>query len=139
MTQDEMVTDFAIRRNWKPGERPGTVRDPELAPVKELLTALNAHLKAKGMEPEEYGFASLTVKYDNPDFAVPSRYRWLVAYAVEGGSEGYYVHVGAIIHGLGHDEPTTYVDFGFAKTWSAETAYAIAREAQRFLTAAEWN
>jgi hypothetical protein len=38
MTSGESVTDFAIRRNWKPvPDKPGYVRDPELAPVKELL------------------------------------------------------------------------------------------------------
>ena len=135
MTSGEMVTDFAIRRNWE--RMPdGRMRNPEFAPVRELLGALNAYLESTGNVPGEYGFSC---SYDrDPDRLVPSRYRWLVAYAVEGGSEGYYVHVGAIVHDHGNG-PTTYVEFGLCKTWDAESAYAIARECQRFLTAAEWN
>jgi hypothetical protein len=136
MTSGESVTEFAIRRNWKPGDRPGTVKDPEYAPVAELLTALNAHLKARDLEPEEYGFSSLAARYEDPDVRVPASYRWLIAFAVEGGSEGYYIHVGAMT-----STPTgaAYTEFGLAKTWDVTRAYAIATEAQRFLTAADWN
>ena len=31
------------------------------------------------------------------------------------------------------------MDFGFAKTYSVEPAYELAKQARRFLTAARWN
>jgi hypothetical protein len=105
----------------------------EMADIKALIKALNAHLKAAKTEAEEYDFSDVS------DAIVPEKYRWLIAFAVEGSSEGYYVHIGAILPApvAGHD--THYMEFGLAKTYSAESAYAIAREAQRFLTAAQWN
>jgi hypothetical protein len=48
-----------------------------------------------------------------------------MAFAVESGSEGYYVHVGAILkaeRGSKPDFTASYMDFGFAKTYSAESA-----------------
>jgi len=132
------------------------VTDHKLTTVKGLLLALNAHLKAKveaGHEElliEEYGFSvnpaiNSRLKEANPKI---EKFRWLVAFAVEGGSEGYYVHVGRLIEDRediyatdrqGEWEYRRYYDFGFCKTWSCTNAYAIAREAQRFLTAALWN
>jgi hypothetical protein len=147
MTQNEMITDFKLA-----GES-----------VNGLLKAVNKHLKKAGCEPEEYGFDSASwVRYSGAkDQLLPPRsdFRWLVAWVVEGGSEGYYIHLGAILArrtiemNTKHDEiggtlkavytpgedTSTYLEFGLAKTYSAESAYAICREAQRFLTAAEWN
>lgn len=143
MTGTEMVTNFKL----------------EGASIRALLEELNAHMKLAGLEPEEYEFVvSAGIKYGDPARTVPNEraYRWLVAWAVEGGSEGYYVHVGAMmtrdewakgfdvlpgvkIHAKFDDGYMAYMDFGFCKTYSAESAYAICREAQRFLTAARWN
>jgi len=132
-----MVTTFAIRRDWKPVEgKPGCVCDPELAPVAELQAALDAHLTTAGLIPDEYGFSG-RIRYEQQ--LIPARYWRLVAFATEGSSEGYYVHIGCISQPMVASELPTYLDFGFCKTYSADNAYAIAREAQRFLTAAEWN
>jgi hypothetical protein len=113
MCGQEMVTEFGVTKD---------------TPVKELITALTAHLKTMDLEPDEYGF---NVSFLD-DGSTIGTYRWLIAFAVEGTSEGYYVHVGSLYKG-------EYLDFGLAKTYSPENAYALAREAQRFLTAAQWN
>jgi hypothetical protein len=58
-----------------------------------------------------------------------------VTFAVEGGSEGYYVHVGAILKAERESKPNftaSYTDFGFAKTYSAESVYELAKQARRF-------
>ena len=117
MNSANMVTDFKLQ---------GTKLD--------FIRALNAHLKVQNLEPNEYSF---TTCYQDAA-PLPEDYRWLIAFAVEGGSEGYYVHVGAIMR----DERQTariYNDFGFCKTFDEEEAHAIAREAQRFLNAVLWN
>jgi hypothetical protein len=120
MTKTEMVTEFKLKDGDKPTQ------------VVLLMGTLNAYLASIGLQPEEYGFnvAPACAESDR----IPERYRWLVAFAIEGGSEGYYIHVAAIDSATG-----TYTNLGLAKTYSAKSAYALAREAQRFLTAAAWN
>lgn len=120
MNSAEWVTQFSLTENGKP------------KPVRELLDVLNAHLKTAKLEAEEYHFC-LSPSLNDAQL-LPKQYRWLVAFAVE----GYYVHVGAMMQ-QPHDQFRQYMDFGFAKTYSAESAYAIAKEAQRFLSAAVWN
>ena len=118
-----MVATFKL----KDGDSPLT--------AEELLYALNAHLRAIGLEPEAYDY-SVSPRYSDPglDQHIPAKSRWLIAFPIQGDSEGHYIHVGAL------DRATlSYTDLGFAKTYSADNAYAIARETQRFLTAAEWN
>jgi hypothetical protein len=125
MTNIEHVTEFKLRD----GE--------DAIQVEVLVDALNTYLEAIGLQPEEYGFCVsplITHAAAPGNGRLPKKYRWLVAFAIEGGSEGYYVHVAAI------DSATqAYIDLGFAKTYSPDNGYALAREAQRFLTAAAWN
>lgn len=148
MTSKEQVTDFKL----------------EGTSIRQLLQAVNAHLSLCGIEPEDRGFGvnHELEDYRNPNTAkIPNArdYRWLIAFAIEGSNEGYYIHIGAMMHfptrGFGSfeipDTPVgkihitprpatmTYMDFGHAKCYSAEQAYQIATEAQRFLTAAAWN
>jgi hypothetical protein len=138
----DMVTDFKLTE----GGRPATVLS--------LLQALN---KFCGSLAEEYNFTAVDRTAD-----IREKYWRLVAFAVEGNSEGYYVHVGAIVrreqivsHGRTVDCPTAarngccpghpeallpvYIEFGLAKTYSSESAYAMAKEVSRFLAAAAWN
>ena len=70
---------------------------------------------------------------------LPDRFRWLIAFEAEGESEGWYVHVGAIVQKRTLSEPNEYIDFGFVKVWSVDDSFAVQKEAQRFLTAARWN
>ena len=125
MTENKMVTAFKLTDGDKPTK------------VDALMRALNMYLNSIGLQPEEYGFSvSPQIQFTQSpgNDRIPERYRWLIAFAIEGRSEGYYVHVAAI-----DDVGKTYTDLGLAKTYSADNAYALAREAQRFLTAAKWN
>jgi len=71
---------------------------------------------------------------------LPPRFRWLIAFHVEGENEADYVHLGAIIQPTKAAEKTEYLDFGFAKLWNgAAQARAVANEAARFLAASRWN
>lgn len=159
MTGTEMVTTFKIRQDWwitpfgqfeYKGEAVARCAScdmgeavithaVEMARVTDLIDALNIAITNANAPAEEYDFCDAPWwTYDQPDMKVPEKYAHLIAYAIEGGSEGYYVHAGAILKAVGNGQPT-YIDFGFAKTYSADSAYALAREAQRFLTAAQWN
>jgi len=129
MTSSEMVT------TWSPGEA-----EKEGKPIVELIKALNVHLKEKGIEPEEYGFnVQYDIGWNAPDTPMPAFFWQLVAFAVEGGSEGYYVHVGCILKAKRGAKYPEYMEFGLAKTYTPDSAYALAKEAQRWLTAIRWN
>jgi hypothetical protein len=161
MTSADMVTDFVIRKDRY--ETPmGTFTchekarqaciandmDPytcikaqvEMSTVGSLIKALNAFC---GHLAEEYNFAMCLDLVSERDYRgkepkpepsrIPQKYRWLIAFAVEGGSEGYYVHLGAML-GEGR-----YQEFGLAKTNTSESAYELAKQASRFLAAAAWN
>ena len=160
MTSADMVTDFKLRTNlyetpmgtFECSEQARTAclkndLDPravtkhtvEMATVQSLLKALNAHC---GALAEEYNFAldfdlapetGYRAKPAVPASVIPQDFRWLIAFAVEGGSEGYYVHVGAMRPGR------IYEEFGLAKTNSSASAYELATQASRFLAAAAWN
>ena len=112
----------------------------EMASMRELIKAVNAYCGNR--LAEEYSFSAAAYldysslpKNDKP---IPAEYWNLIAFAVEGGSEGYYVHFGAILRAESA-APPSYVDFATAKTYSAESAYELARETSRFLAAAAWN
>ena len=127
MTRTEQVTDYKLEGS-----------------VKRLMGELNVHLAACGIEPEDRGFGvngELDLKSIERDV------RWYIAFAVEGDSEGYYIHVGVMTRNVAETPESIkrgihfreYIDLGHAKCYSADQAYQIAREAQRFLTAACWN
>ena len=165
MTTIESVTDFVLRKDfWEcslgvygyhgeaakccadNGLDPATIKHSiVMSTVESLIKALNSHMKAANLEADEYNFCvTPSVHYDAPGALLPEKWAHLIAFAIEGGSEGYYCHVGAILKDNsgcfgGAVNLPTYMDFGFCKTYSADSAYAIAREAQRFLTAAAWN
>lgn len=124
MNQTEMVIDFKLRN----GEEPITVAS--------LMEALNTHIRARKLQPDEYDFQRLPSggRHGQDNNHLPQKYRWLIAFFVKGDSEGYYIHVAAV------DSATQKItDLGVAKTYSADNAGKITLEAQRFLTAALWN
>ena len=105
-----------------------------------MAAAINDYLKSIGIEPQEYGYSACKRKPQDEKTPIPERYRWLLSFFVEGGSEGYYCHVGFIVQPDGYSlDPTTYHDVCFCKTWDQESAGNIARAVQRFLVNAEWN
>ena len=125
MHSTEVVTDFKLD---------GIAEEGVL--VSDLLTAINKHC---GNIAEEYDFSMSPALSSAREIRIPASYRFLIAYAIKGGSEGYYVHIGAILRQTDPAATVPYVDFGFAKTWSAASAYALANAAQRFLTDESWN
>jgi hypothetical protein len=157
MNTADMVTIFKIRQDWfetPMGSYPYRaeaekavlacdlpkeviVHRVEMTPISELIKAVNQHMIAMKIEPEDYSFCLSPCLFDDRTATIPQYHRYLIAYAIEGGSEGYYVHIGALMPGEKTEQQ--YIDFGFCKTYSSESAYNIAREAQRFLTAAAWN
>ena len=116
MNDREWVTDFKL------------IVDGEPCIVADLIQALNRYLKRIHLQPGEYGFDP------SPRLRIPKKFRWLVAFTVEGNAEGYYIHVAAI-----DGKTPTITDLGMAKTMAPDNAYALARGAQRFLTASMWN
>jgi hypothetical protein len=117
------ATDFTLQKGRK------------MVKVADLITALNGHCKPV-LDGESFCCPSLW-NNDTKDNLLPKKFRWLVAYAVKGESEGWYVHVGVI-----QPQKTgrvRYEDFGHAKVWSEETSFAVAKAAQQFLTSAMWN
>jgi hypothetical protein len=149
MNSTDMVTDFVVRKDLyethaetftcSEKARQACIKlnlDPFTAirhtvimsTVQSLLKAINAYC---GKLAEEYDFS---LNFDlKPDSLIPEKFRDLIAYAVEGSNEGYYVHVGAIMDG------GKYQQFGIAKTYSSESAYELAKQTSRFLAAAVWN
>jgi len=118
MTSIEQVTNFSLSGHT----------------VSDLLQELNGHLAINCLQPEEYDFSCCG---SDP---LPTKFSHLIAFVVEGTNEGFYIHVGCISRqdkfGL---KPPIWTDFGYAKTYSPESAYRIATECQRFLTATLWN
>ncbi len=145
MTSGEIVTTFAVNTFEPVPDKPGYQRLKEKARVIDLIRAVNDHLKRIDVQPDEYDF-SVWPWLKDEEQRLPADYRWLIAFAAEGGSEGYYVHLGAMMRDAAKN-PTwkltendrIFRDYGCAKCNSAENDYAIAREVQRFLSAAEWN
>ena len=120
MNSADMVTVFSLKD----------------ATIKSLCDALNEHILAcRIAPPDEYGWSP----YPRESAEIPKGFRWLIAFAIEGNSEGYYIHIGAIIPAKTATTPTEYVNFAHAKTYQSGHALAICREAQRFLNAAMWN
>ena len=111
---------------------------------RELCRAVTAYCKSKGLEPDEYGFnPHQPALFGESELRLPEKWWHLIAFVVEGGSEGFYIHIGAMIQQhVSADNPdgaARWIDLGLAKTYSPDNAYALATEAQRFLMAAEWN
>lgn len=123
MNSKDMVTDFKLQENG------------ENCAVKSLVGAVNAFC---GDLAEEYNF-STGIAWNDPGPRIPEKYWHLIAFAVEGSNEGYYVHIGAMVRGDRKAPAPTFVGFGLAKTNSSESAYELVRQASRFLAAACWN
>jgi hypothetical protein len=160
MTSADMITDFVIRKDsyktpvgifaYSEQARQACLKNDlepysltshsvEMSTVQSLLTAINASC---GHLAEEYDFAldfdlvaetGLKAKTGVEPSRIPQDFQHLIAFTVEGGSEGYYVHIGALLPG------GRYQEFGIAKTWRSDNAYELAKQVSRFLAAACWN
>ncbi len=127
MTKAEWVTDFKLQG---PDGKP--------VPLSDIVKAVEEHCKAK-LDGERFHDRSAWDSKGHPPARLPERWRHLIAFAIDGDSEGYYVHIGVMI-GFGDiQEPGRYLDIGFVKLWDPKTAQDVATEAQRFLSASRWN
>jgi len=124
MQRSEMVTDFKL---YGDGDKPIT--------VSQLIKGAEKHLKPM-LDGEVFCDCST---WNGPSPALPERWRSLIAFAVDGDNEGYYVHVGVMVCFGTDKQHGEYIDAGFVKLWTPEHAQRIATEAQRFLSAARWN
>jgi len=138
MNSAEMVTHFATREHRPHPDKPGYLQFVQMAKVSDLIKALNKHC---GSLAEEYNFSASGYYYPSRELGdkrLPD-YRWIIAFCVEGGSEGYYVHISAIMPDKKGDGKNECIGIALAKTYSAESAHKLTIEASRFLAAAEWN
>ncbi len=126
MTKTSFVTDFSLE---EADGRPVT--------FSALVRAVEQHCKSL-LDGETFCDKSSWDPEDN-NARLPERWRILIAFAMRGDSEGYYVHIGVMIDFGSIQQPGTYIDIGFAKVWTAQAAEDIAIEAQRFLSAAREN
>jgi len=117
MTPAEMVTDF----KFLPGK---TTKG-------ELCKAIVAHLHKLGMVADEYDLSPIS--WSNRDQVAWDGFGRILAFVQEGGSEGYYIHLGTV------DREARYETVGLAKMNMAEPSYKMGTEVQRFLCAMVWN
>jgi hypothetical protein len=139
VTPEGTFTDYEKARTACPGQNLDQYHRIKMSTVHSLLKAINAQF---GALAEEYSFSldfnlvgesGLKAKPGVSPSLIPQDFHELIAYAVEGGSEGYYVHICALLPN-GH-----FMPFGIAKTWNPDSAYELAKQASRFLAAARWN
>lgn len=117
----------------------------EMAKIVDVIADLKAYSGTLGLESLDYFNVTPSIKYGCPDAAtqpgdrVPVKRFHTIAYAVEGGCEGYYVHCGCILRVENSRDTPGYVDFGVAKLFNRDEAERLAVACQRWLTAADWN
>ena len=130
MTKAEWVTDFKLEE-----------ADGKPITLSAIVKAVKEHCKEL-LDGES--FCDVAAWSPNVETRLPERWRSLIAFAMDGDCEGYYVHIGCLVSfgdwaPMMLYKPGHYIDIGFAKVWSAEQAQKLATEAQRFLSAARWN
>jgi hypothetical protein len=126
MTPTETVTDFKLE---EPDGKPVT--------FSAILKAVEKHCKPL-LDGETF-FDQAGWGKDTKDARLPKRWRSLIAWTMDGNSEGYYVHLGLMVDFGNNLQPGHYIDIGYAKLWDPNAAQAVATEAQRFLSAVRWN
>ena len=78
-------------------EKPGYLKFDRMASVGELYDYCKAALEEAGiLEHLEYFDIMRGETKDNRAVPLPDKLRWLVVFAVTGGSEGFYIHIEAI-------------------------------------------
>lgn len=86
---------------WEPNpEKPGYLRFVRMKTVQEVFDELKARLEAENLVPDEYFHADIEHRYNNntpEEMPIPSEFWRVACFAVKGGSEGYYFHIGVIL------------------------------------------
>lgn len=125
MTKEEWVTDFKLEET-----------DGQPVTLSAIVKAVAIHCK-EILNGDSFCDRSTWIGEGG---RLPERWRSLIAFAMDGDCEGYYVHIGVMVEfGSGQSHPGEYIDMGFAKVWDAKQAQQLATEAQRFLSACRWN
>jgi hypothetical protein len=127
MTKAEQITDFRLE---EPNGKPVTLG--------AIVKAVEEFCKVQ-LDGERFHNRSDWESKEQPPKRLPKHWRSLIAFPVDGDSEGYYVHIGVMVCFGDLQQPGSYIDMGFVKLWDAGTAYTVAAEAQRFLSAVRWN
>lgn len=108
---DPNQSDYGVRvEDWGPvvekatGEKTGYTRRICGRPLADILRALSNHLESEGLVVDEYFDIHPEARYGNgrgtePVMEWPDSVAHVMVYAVEGGSEGHYVHVDVRIMG----------------------------------------
>lgn len=79
---------------WKPiKDKPGYVTNAGNMTVQEIYDEVKAHLKQNGFYDEMDYFGTGGAKDSQSPFP---QWHWIACYAVQGGSEGHYIHVDTI-------------------------------------------
>lgn len=94
-------------------------------PIGDLISELNAAVKAAGVEFGENEFSFFSYHPDMPETFEP--FRQIYCYATRGSNEGYYVSIAAERRGQRQL-------IGSAKTWDWASALAIAAIGSRLLS-----
>lgn len=101
-----MMTPFEPRIYKPHPEKPGYLKLERMATYRELFDFCKSNLKSSGvLDQLEYFDLSTSLRYERkatPDDPLPKNLRWIVVFAVTGGSEGFYIHVELI---TSNDDP----------------------------------
>ena len=95
-------------------------------PTKDVLRDLNAAIYGQGLEFGVYDFGN---DYTKNWEKWPSNYIWVACYPVVGVVDGYYIHIDLVSDGFEATRRPVFI----AKTWTWESAYAIANAAAKLL------
>lgn len=88
---------------WEPNpDKPGRLRFVRLKTKQELFEELGARLKAEDLVPDEY-FSICTSARNPENQPLPTDSPRFMCFAVRGGSEGHYIHVGFVYDGKYQD------------------------------------
>jgi len=97
-------------------EKPGSSRPVRWKTPDELHKEIKGALQAKGLDDKfEY---EIRLK-DIP--CVPLNVWRVVVFVTQGTSEGWYIHLAALLH------THTWLDLGFGKTFNRDFAWAVAK------------
>ncbi len=126
MIRAEFITDFSLEES-----------DGKPVTFSAIVKAVEQHCKPL-LDGETFCDRS-TWDAEAKDTRLPEHWRSLIAFAMDGDSEGYYVHIGVMVDFGSVQQPGKYIDIGFVKLWTPKAAQDVAVKAQRFLSAARQN
>jgi hypothetical protein len=129
-----------VLEDWAPvvekatGESVGLMRRVKGRPLAEILKKLSSGLQDAGLIVDEYFDVSPDARYEQKLDEWPENAWRILCFAVEGGSEGHYVHVDVLLQQP--YAPPKYVSMFLLKTFlGLEHALRLSNELTRLLHA----